>query len=481
MTGTLLFNNAVYQLKNGTAEIGSLALREHDLCVLTGRNGCGKSTIAGAAAGKFPLIGGTAPRELKTALVSFEDQQKLFEDDFNLRNTDTASSKEELGITPSDLIDAGPFTQRIIETFELESLMTRPIRTLSGGEGRKVLIAKALNENPGLLILDAPFDSLDSATRKTLLQIIHYIHKNFTTPMILVVNRRDEIPEDTTCIGLVEDLKLKEVTAFDRTQELKIAAILNSTTTAAAELPKAPEKFASKKVAGEVLVSLKNINITYDRPVFKNFNFTLRKGQHYLITGPNGAGKSTLLSLITGDNPLVYTNDVTVFGMKRGSGESIWDIKQYFGCVSSALHLDYRVSSPLIEVILSGFYDSIGLYSTPGDEELSAAKQWLKLIELDHVAQKSFKALSFGQQRLALIVRAMVKNPPLLILDEPLQGLDAAARSQVKAFVSTIIRQGDTSVLFVSHHEEDYPEGITDTLTFTPDGKGGFDIVHKTL
>ena len=176
----------------------------------------------------------------------------------------------------------------------------------------------------------------------------------------------------------------------------------------------------------------------------------------------------------------MYANDVTVFGMKRGSGESIWDVKRYYGVVSGQLHLDYRVSAPVINVILSGLYDSIGLYQQPKGDELRIARMWLKLIGLEQDEKTSFKSLSFGQQRLMLIARAMIKNPPLLILDEPLQGLDASARALVKAFLSYIMKNGHTSVLFVSHHKEDAPDGITNILTFVPRGTE-YDIIQERL
>ena len=228
-------------------------------------------------------------------------------------------------------------------------------------------------------------------------------------------------------------------------------------------------------------MSLKHVNITYNRPVLQDLTFTVNPGEHWQITGPNGAGKSTLLSLITGDNPLVYVNDVTVCGIKRGSGESIWDIKKYFGYVSGSLHLDYRVSAPVINVVLSGFYDSIGLYQHPGDEELKLARQWLKLINLANKEHVSFKTLSFGQQRLLLIVRALVKNPPLLILDEPLQGLDAYGRALVRGFLTYFMEHGRTSLLFVSHHQEDAPAGITHRLSFVRHNDGTYSIEQVKL
>ena len=483
MAQSLEFLNAVYRLKDGfEVTVEKLTLPEHSLTVLIGRNGCGKSTLARAVGGRYELVSGTAPSGLKAAVVSFEDQQQLFEDDYNLRNTDTPDAKEEIGITARELIATGPLTPQIIGALRIGPLLDRPIRTLSGGEGRKILIAKALSENPGLLILDAPFDALDVQSRQALLEIIAYIHVNFALPVLLMVNRAPEIPSCTTQLGIIDNGRICAMGPYETMRNApQVRALLTQETSEVSDLPQAPARFRVKDFKGDTIVSLKNINITYERPIFRNFTFEVHRGEHYLITGPNGAGKSTLLSLITGDNPLVYVNDVTVFGMKRGSGESIWDVKQYYGYVSASLHLDYRVSSPVINVLLSGFYDSIGLYAHPGDEELKVVHEWLKLTGLEDTAGTSFRALSFGQQRLVLIIRALVKNPPLLILDEPLQGLDGASRAQVLGFISYIMRHGRTSVLFVSHHEEDIPAGITHTVTFVKNAAGGYDIETKCL
>ena len=189
------------------------------------------------------------------------------------------------------------------------------------------------------------------------------------------------------------------------------------------------------------------------------------------IVGPNGAGKSTLLSLITGDHPQGYSNDLTLFGRRRGSGETIWDIKKHIGYVSSSLHLDYRVSTTVRNVILSGYFDSIGIYQAVSDRQQKLVQQWLDILGIDkRTADAPFHSLSWGQQRLALIVRALVKHPTLLILDEPLQGLDPLNRQLIRRFVDVLISEGETQLLFVSHHAEDAPACITHRPEFVPDG-----------
>ena len=210
-----------------------------------------------------------------------------------------------------------------------------------------------------------------------------------------------------------------------------------------------------------------------DRPVINHLSWTVNPGEHWQIVGPNGAGKSTLLSLVTGDHPQGYSNDLTLFGRRRGSGETIWDIKKHIGYVSSSLHLDYRVSTNVRNVILSGYFDSIGIYQAVSDKQHKLVQQWLDILGIDkRTADAPFHSLSWGQQRLALIVRALVKHPTLLILDEPLQGLDPLNRQLVRRFVDVLIGEGATQLLFVSHHAEDAPDCITHRLAFVPSGDG---------
>lgn len=480
----LAFAQAHFKLsKNLEVFIPQLQLHDHSLVVLIGQNGSGKSAVARALAGELELTSGQAPQNIHTELVSFEKQQKLFEDDYNFRNSDTLSAEEEQGILVKSLFsdhDLKSLNEAII-AFGIAPLLDRPIRTLSGGEGRKVLLVKALGSKPDLLVLDTPFDALDVKSRQSLLEVIDYVHRNYEVPIVLIVNRPDEIPADIEALGIISKLSItklgprQEIEQDDETKALLFCAALPEV-----ELPATPQKFASLQLKDDTIVDLKDIHITYDRPIFNGLNFTVRKGEHWQIVGPNGAGKSTLLSLITGENPLVYTNNVTVFGMRRGTGESIWDIKRCYGLVSGALHLDYRVSAPVLHVILSGFYDSIGLYQQPSGDELRIARQWLSLIGMQDQEHTSFKSLSFGQQRLLLIARALVKNPPLLILDEPLQGLDAYSRALVKSFLTYVMKNGRTSVLFVSHHELDAPDGITNRLTFVPEGSN-YQIVQEKL
>ncbi len=182
--------------------------------------------------------------------------------------------------------------------------------------------------------------------------------------------------------------------------------------------------------------------------------------QHWQLTGANGSGKTCLLNLITGDHPQCYSNDIFVCGYQRGNGESIWDIKQHIGYVSSALHWDYRVSISCRNVIISGFNDSIGLYAKATDLQIETADRWLELIGLYERAAQPFKQCSYGDQRLLLIARAMVKHPHLLILDEPCFGLDDMNRQLVLALIEKICAGSETTVIYVNHHAQDQIAGI---------------------
>ena len=201
-----------------------------------------------------------------------------------------------------------------------------------------------------------------------------------------------------------------------------------------------------------------------DKVVLDGLNWQLKRGEHWKILGPNGVGKSTMLSLISGDNPQAYANDLTLFGMKRGSGETVWDIKKHIGLLSSSFQTSYRVKTSVLMTVISGFYDSVGVYSNYSDLEEKKAMEWLKLVRLDQKARNPLHSLSFGEQRMVLIIRAMVKHPPLLILDEPCQGLDEINRYTVLKLIDIIALQSDTTLLFVSHHSEDMVESISREL-----------------
>jgi len=343
-------------------------------------------------------------------------------------------------------------------------LLDRAFRKLSTGESRKVMLIRALACDPQLLVLDEPFDGLDVQTLAMLQQHLATLIER--VPMVLVLNRFDEFPDFITDIAYVERGELRhQVRRDDDRAYAELYQLLHLKTTDLAVPPADPDTAIAKLDPTLPLVRLSGISIIYEEhTLIDRLDWTIEPNQHWQLSGPNGSGKTGLLSLITGDHPQCYSNDIQVFGFQRGSGESIWQIKQYIGYVSTALQWEYRVGTGLRNVIISGFYDSIGLYSKCTDRQRAIADQWLALLGMSERADQPFNKLSYGDQRLLLIARAMVKHPPLLILDEPCLGLDDMNRQLVLALIEKICAGSETAVLYVNHHPEDQIQGIDNYL-----------------
>ncbi|MFW7249572.1 molybdate ABC transporter ATP-binding protein ModF [Enterobacter sp. BNK-34] len=463
-----------------TLTIADLTIRAGESWAFVGTNGSGKSALARALAGELNLLKGEYQSTFtRLTRLSFEQLQKLVSDEWQRNNTDLLSpGEDDTGRTTAEIIQdevKDPARcQRLAERFGITALLNRRFKYLSTGETRKTLLCQALMSEPDLLILDEPFDGLDVQSRAQLAALLESLNRQGYT-LVLVLNRFDEIPDFIQHAGVLADCNLTET--GEKTALLKqalIAQLAHSEQLDGITLPE-PDAPSARHALDphQPRIVLRDGMVSYDdRPILNRLSWTVNPGEHWQIVGPNGAGKSTLLSLITGDHPQGYSNDLTLFGRRRGSGETIWDIKKHIGYVSSSLHLDYRVSTTVRNVILSGYFDSIGIYQAVSDKQHKLAQQWLDILGMDNrVADAPFHSLSWGQQRLALIVRALVKHPTLLILDEPLQGLDPLNRQLIRRFVDVLISEGETQLLFVSHHAEDAPSCITHRLEFVPDGE----------
>ena len=488
---------ALLQISQGTFRLSSRRVLTLDALQLTsgerwafvGANGSGKSALARVLAGELPPEKGTvASGFARPTRLSFEQLQQLVTDEWQRNNTDMLSEGEEdTGRTAleiiQDEINAPARAQALATQFGIGYLLDRRFKYLSTGETRKVLLCQALMKQPDLLILDEPFDGLDVASRASLTATLEGLQASGVT-LVLVLNRFDDLPDFIQQIGVLAECTLTHCGARDAIlAEALVAQLAHSERLAGIALPEPDAPDQLPLLADDApRVTLRNGVVAYnDKAVIDGLNWQVNPGEHWQIVGPNGAGKSTLLSLVTGDHPQGYSNDLTLFGIRRGSGETIWDIKQHIGYVSSSLHLDYRVSANVRTVILSGFFDSIGLYQAVSERQKALARQWLALLGMDNaLADAPFHSLSWGQQRLVLIARALVKHPALLILDEPLQGLDPINRQLVRRFVDVLIGEGRTQLLFVSHHAEDAPHCITHRLSFVP-AASGYDYLQERL
>ncbi|MCB5161148.1 molybdate ABC transporter ATP-binding protein ModF [Marinomonas algarum] len=436
--------------------------------VITGTNGSGKSALAAVLAGVGKIEAGDVlglPK--KVGLVSFEAQaeliaQELKKDDADIMDVISVGTPVHEMIFEY-CVDT-ELARDLVEKFGLTGLLDRAFRKLSTGETRKVMLIRALANEPDLLILDEPFDGLDAATL-TMLQN-HLAGLVTTTPMVLVLNRFDEMPDFITHVAYMSEGRLAHaIDKQDPHAYQELYQLLHLKTTHL-NIPPADNSNALPTLDPKhPLVKLHQATIKYgDTIIVDKLDWTIEQGQHWQLSGPNGSGKTGVLSLITGDHPQCYTNDIFVFGFQRGNGESIWQIKQFIGYVSTSLQWEYRVSTSCRNVILSGFYDSIGMYSKANDNQKKIANEWLALLGMTQRADQPFNKLSYGDQRLLLIARAMVKHPPLLILDEPCLGLDDINRQLVLALIEKICQGKQTTVLYVNHHAEDQIAGIENYL-----------------
>jgi molybdate transport system ATP-binding protein len=342
----------------------------------------------------------------------------------------------------------------------------RKLRNLSTGERRKVFLKFCLSQQPDFIIFDSIFDHLDSKSQIELANNIRNISEKFH--IIQLANRASDI------LNFIEKAYQIKGNTFNL-QKLQhkenhhFSEFRN-------EIPTTLKKIAFE---GDILVKFNNVCVSYNEaPIVKNINWTVKKGEFWQLIGPNGSGKSTLLSLITGENPKAYGQEIYIFGLKKGSGESIWDIKKRIGFFSTTITELFSRNQTLEHLILSGFFDSIGLYKKPQKIQFYIVEQWLKIVNLSAYKNTPFLKLSLGQQRLALIIRALIKQPPLLILDEPLEGLDDENTALVTELLNLLILKTEITILYVSHRIESrlVPSSIFELL---PDKKGSLGRIIK--
>ncbi|QUN06600.1 ATP-binding cassette domain-containing protein [Shewanella yunxiaonensis] len=409
------------------------------------------------------------------ACVSLQQQQKLLdqqiaEDESDMQSGDTVSQI---------LLDNGCDLQTLPELLaitDLTHLKDRGFRLLSTGETRRLMLAKAIAGQPQWLILDEPYAGLDVAHRAALTKLLQTLAKH--TQLLLLTSREDELPAFISHMALFDDHQLTQTLSREEWQQHPLLAQMQALSEEKSARMLALLKQQDHANYPNPLVQLNDVRVAYtDSLIFEHVNWTINRGEHWQLRGPNGAGKSTLLGLILGDHPQCYSNDITILGVKRGSGESIWEIKKNIGVVSSSLHLQYRVNCSALEVLLSGYFDSIGLYQKPSALQISNAQTWLEMLEMSDFAKTGFRSLDYGQQRLLLIARALIKQPALLILDEPYQGLDYLNRKLVFHALNRIAASNISQLLYVTHHHEDTLDAVQNFADFVPAGNGSHKLV----
>ena len=386
----------------------------------------------------------------------------------------------------------------VVQLCGVEPFLDRGLKFLSTGEIRRVLLCRAFLSQDELLILSDPFSGIDASSRQTLMRFFEGVANRQLKSgrmgfhrVLFCMQKSDQVPEGVNrtlefstksisfCGTYLDWQKMIDRQAEQKRQQRKRQKSILLTELERIAVQVGSSLTEANDQEGNELVRFEDVNVGWNgQLVLRSLNWCVHRGEHFLIQGPNGAGKTTIMELITGDNMQVFREKVFLFGKRRGTGESVWDIKKRLGIVSHRLHTEYRMvgDTNLLGVVVSGFRDSIGLYETPTDFEAMCAKAWLALAGFGGREKESFARLSFGEQRAVLILRAAVKLPVLLILDEPCHGLDEECRAMVLDLLETIGETGKSTLLHVTHDPTEILECERHVLRLVPEGKPMYEV-----
>ena len=487
---------AIIEIKNGVtrhpdyrmAEPVNLCIEDGEQIAIVGDNAAGKSRLVDIITQRYPLLLNEVHFDFSPSthkLVSENIKYITFRDSYGEQDGtyyyqqrwnqhDIDESTPTAGQLLEQTFEAQhgdvEFRDHLYEMFNLAPLLDKYIITLSSGELRKFQLTKTLLAGPRVLIMDNPFIGLDAGTRDQLSELLERLIRETNLLVILVLSKTDTLPSFITHVLPVEGIVLGEkmtAKAYLEQQSTKPEATLDEEKRQwILELPQKDmslESFYPQK-GGEIL-QFDKVSIRYgERTILRELDWQVNEGERWALSGQNGSGKSTLLSLVCADNPQSYACDIRLFGHKRGTGESIWQIKKHIGYVSPEMHRAYLKDLPAIDIVASGLSDSVGLYTRPRPEQREICLQWMRIFGIEDLAQRTFLKLSSGEQRLCLLARAFVKDPELLILDEPLHGLDNRNRSLVKEIINTFCERRNKTLVMVTHYEEELPPCITHRL-----------------
>jgi molybdate transport system ATP-binding protein len=487
--------------RNCTLKIDDFEISAGQHWCIFGGNGAGKTLLAKLLSSdllqgrQYVTYGTDFDIGVDLLNVSFEEQQKLWASDNRHDLSEFMESAHDVGTSVADLllneVKGAEFglekVQAVLESLDIAQLLNKGIRFLSSGQVRKVLIARAVLANvkgkTKLLVLDDPLDAIDKQSKPRASELLsNWMDEENCT--LVLCRREEDILPGITHMALMQDLSIicqGELEAVKKLAEYKAQV---------SRKPMVKLHLLSANQSADVVntkqavapIHLINITAKYNEfVVLNNVTWLMENHHHTLIEGPNGCGKSTLLSLIDGENHKAYGQEVMLFGIRRGSGESVWEIKSHFGVISNEIHNKYVKGWKVLDVVVSGFFDSVGLYDDSGSSQIETANRWLSDLGIGQLAKAYFKEISFGQQRLVLLARAMVKQPDVLILDEPCVGLDSYFRALILDVVDQIAVATKTQIIFVSHTEGEAPSCINQHIRFVPQPSGGYNLDVQNL
>jgi molybdate transport system ATP-binding protein len=382
----------------------------------------------------------------------------------------------------------------------LAHLKERRLLSLSYGQKRLALLGRALVREPDWLLLDEIYNGVDADCRRRIDGLLEGARAAGQS-WIAAAHRAVDVPAGTG--GCIE-LRAGRLHSIERSRPLKRALDLKSQAgprqgmqsqrmprqftppltpptpptpplTQSQPPPwracaKAPRGGVAAVSAGRpaargrgrslVRITAADLYVDY-HPVLRDVNWELRAGEHWAVFGVNGAGKSSFLRMLYGDLSPALGGGIERGGFPRGTPIEAW--KRQVGYVSPELQTDYAVNVTVRDLVASGRYASIGLGDPPTADDVKNARQWLKFFALSAVAKRTPRELSYGQLRRALIARALAGEARILLLDEPLTGLDPRRRAAMKRLLERLMRRRITLVMAV-HHAEDLPRGMTHAL-----------------
>lgn len=435
------------------------------ITAIVGLNGSGKTTLGTILEkGRYAYGNrlGFSDKIKKVKLLTFTDIHSLTGIDVQYYNQRMEATMNEYVPTVDDIFGIktqNPLWESLTETFKLKNISYKKINYLSSGELRKLLIINALTEEPDLLILDNPYIGLDHDSRKELDDAMIRLRSSGISVVFLLCDF-DDIPLFTDSIIHLEDCKINKPiygknSINNYIKNWKKSHLPTGTLSLPALKP-------PTKPECSIVFSIEKGCARYgDKIIFDDFNWIVRKGECWALTGPNGSGKSLLLSMVCADNPQGYANKIILFDRRRGSGESIWEIKDAIGYVCPEMQLYFKSNDSVKEIIVQGLRNSLNRYHPSTSEEQRVAEEWMRILDITHLESKKFSELSSGEQRLVLLVRALIKQPDLLVLDEPLHGLDKNHKERIKIVINELIKRNGTSLIYVTHYKSEIPYCVT--------------------